>query len=243
MLTYIIIFVILFIYFVYHIYFSKLDKPYYTQQEVGVNLDSIKSYKIRKELDRLVDNNKGNNKNKELWIDWPEYHLYDTKRSESYLYDTERKEWKIIPIYAFGTWSSEYTRLCPETTKFLKSLPKDTLKTALFSKLGGNTRLTPHKGWAKLSNYILRCHYPIIVPEPKDRCYMVVDGDKKYHREGEWIIFDDSKLHYASNDTDSDRYILIIDIKRPDNIREGRSTVTNTKELDDLVSHFKKNEK
>lgn len=195
------------------------SKRYYELQDLDVNIGSIKKYDrdISKELNNLIGNKD--------WIEWPEKELYGNDG------------WNIIPIYGFNIWNKKFMRLCPETTKFLRSIP--TLRTALFSKLKANTRLEEHQGWAKLANYVLRCHYPLIVPKDGE-CYMMVEGEKRLHKEREWLIFDDSKKHYAVNDTDDDRYILLIDVGRPDNIPKGKSKINNTYKLDKLISYFTK---
>jgi aspartyl/asparaginyl beta-hydroxylase (cupin superfamily) len=45
------------------------------------------------------------------------------------------------------------------------------------------------------------------------------------------VIFDDSKTHWAENNSDEDRIILIIDIPRPYYVKPGNSDVEQTGEL------------
>ena len=93
------------------------------------------------------------------------------------------------------------------------------------------------------SNYIIRCHYGIIIP---DNCYVYVrDEDtnieeKHYYKQFEWLIFDDSKFHYAENSSNKDRIVLILDIERPKNIKIGTSTVEDSSELVEIINQFKK---
>ncbi len=152
-------------------------------------------------------------------LEWPEKYLYDSD-----------KEWKVIPLYAFGEWK---TNKFPETTKILKKIPN--LRTALFSKLGPKTTLKPHRGWADLSNYVLRTHLGIQVPNGK--CGIVVKNSFRQIEEGSLITFDDSKLHYGINETDKERVVLIVDIERPWWVPFGESTVPKTPELENLVKN------
>ena len=172
------------------------------------NLDIYKS-----EINKLTN---------ETWLDWVEKNLYKT--------NTNNGDWKIIPFYGFNIWIDDNCNKCPELTKFLKSIPN--LKTASLSKLGPNTILTEHQGYASHSNFILRCHFGLDIP---DNCFISVgdyEKDKlkiseniirevKKYKQGKWIIFDDSKFHYTSNNNkNKNRIVLLIDIERPPHKRE-----------------------
>ena len=65
---------------------------------------------------------------------------------------------------------------------------------------------------------------------------MWVNGEIKSHKECEWLTFDDSKLHTAFNNSNEDRYILLIDIKRPDFIKIGNSSREDN--FDDSINEF-----
>ena len=58
---------------------------------------------------------------------------------------------------------------------------------------------------------------------PKN-CNLVVEDNngksKKYHKNNEWIIFDDSKMHYAVNESNEERIILIIDFKDQEMLKQ-----------------------
>ncbi|KAF1792723.1 S-adenosyl-L-methionine-dependent methyltransferase [Phytophthora cactorum] len=86
-----------------------------------------------------------------------------------------------------------------------------------------NTTLAAHRGWADLANHVLRVHFPLVVPTLPNGdpcCAMVVGGETTYHAEREFIVFDDSKLHYAFNHhPDETRLVLIVDFYRPDQLR------------------------
>ncbi|HAV73142.1 MAG TPA: lipid A hydroxylase LpxO, partial [Stenotrophomonas sp.] len=53
-------------------------------------------------------------------------------------------------------------------------------------------------------------------PTPNDdACYIEVDGIRKSWRDGEWMMFDETYIHHAHNETPDDRVILFCDIARP----------------------------
>jgi len=171
-------------------------------------------------------------KNPQNLENWPEKDLY------------EEGEWKIFPFYAFDTWVEDNCRKMPTLTKFIKSIPN--LRIALLSKLSPGIKLKPHRGWKDHSNNVLRCHYGLIVP---DGCYIAVDTshetdpskiNKQYHKNDEWLVFDDSETHFAENTSDEERLVLIVDIERPSHIPKGTSTLGDTKELTNIVDYYKK---
>lgn len=61
----------------------------------------------------------------------------------------------------------------------------------------------------------------------------------RYHEQGDVMVFDDSKSHFAFNMTSKPRVVLIVDIKRPENLPLGTATGGHTAELDDLIAMFK----
>lgn len=187
------------------------------------------------------------------WSEWPEKELYSAN-----------SQWKIFPLFVFDKWIDKNCGKCPMIYSFLKLIPN--LKIAVLSKLNAKMKLTPHRGWGGHSNYVLRCHYPIIVPKycyvsvsnngdpplfnndkikfnsyPNDIIYNMNDDYEEihFHKQFEWIIFDDSETHYAENLSDTERIILLLDIERPQSVKPGTSVVGDTKELLDIVKYYK----
>jgi beta-hydroxylase len=60
----------------------------------------------------------------------------------------------------------------------------------------------------------LRYHLGLKTPN-SHLCYINVDGKKYSWKDGEPFIFDETYLHFAHNDSDQPRIILMCDIKRP----------------------------
>jgi len=195
-----------------------MNACFYDYEEVYPELN-----KIYKDWDSIIDEYK----RIDSWMNWPEKQLY------------QNGDWKIVPLYGFDMWIEDNCKRMPILTKFLKSLPN--LKTAAISRLGPGTELDYHRGWAQLSNYVLRCHIGIDVPI---LCYINVKNEKediesRRHKNKKWIVFDDSKSHSASNLSPRFRSILLIDLERPKNVENGTSPVENTTELDSLIKYFR----
>ena len=168
------------------------------------------------------------NVNKKFFINWPEKHLYG-----------KDVDWSVIPIlYTHPTneptnsiWIDEVNYFMPTLYKFIKSLPN--IRTALISKMGPNNRLEPHQGWKDVANHVLRAHFPLLVTSTSGIC--VVD-EVRLHKDHDIILFDDSLLHSGFNgDTKRERYILIVDFIRPQNVQPGSSEIESTDALLKLI--------
>lgn len=173
------------------------------------------------------------------WVPWPEDHF--SLPNDNF----NTKDWTVFPLlHTFPayddskkSWVKSTCSYCPKTAEMLGSIP--TMRTALFSKLGPGTKLSTHTGWADLANYVLRVHLCLHLPAD-GCCGLLVDGEVQYHKEGQIIVFDDSKPHRAFNMSELDsRIVLIMDLMRPKTIPLGTATGSHTPELDDFVSLFK----
>ncbi len=192
----------------------RLDNRFYNYLDIYPELEILKRNNnvIFEEIAKTEVKN---------WEEWPEKELY------------EDNKWKMIPFIGFGVRVQKNCDKYPETMKIIDSIPG--VKTALFSRLSPNTKLTPHRGWKELSNYTLRCHYGVKVPE---KCKICVEGECRPVLNNEIVIFDDSKTHWAENNSDEDRIILIIDIPRPYYVKPGNSDVEQTGELKELIKKY-----
>lgn len=99
--------------------------------------------------------------------------------------------------------------LCPETKRLIDSMPR-VGESAMFSLLAPGTHIKPHCGVANLR---LTLHLPLIVPE---NCELRLVEETRSWKEGKCLVFNDSFLHEARNNSESSRYIFIADIWHPD---------------------------
>lgn len=212
---------------------TQLSKNYYTIDEVCPDLNKIYDDldEINKEVRQIMKLND--------WVDWPESDLYDGK--ESVIKNISKHPWTIYPLMAFNTTAYANCERCPKLWAFIQSIPG--VKLATLSKLDSGVRLNTHQGWGNHSNNVIRCHFGFDVP---DGCCISVREDLekeeeiKLHHNNEWLLFDDSRHHYAHNPTDRSRVILIVDVDRPKHIKKGTSEIGDTKELIQIIDYFKK---
>lgn len=139
---------------------------------------------------------------------------FNTKMSD------DVKKWKTLSLRWWGLQMYSHQRKFPYTTAFIDTIPD--LISASFSLLEPHTKILPHCGD---TNGIYRCHLGIVVPDGLPKCGFRVGDEKREWKEGEWLIFIDAKEHEAWNDTDHNRYILLIDIIRPEFIKHRNKII------------------
>ncbi|MCX7728048.1 MAG: aspartyl/asparaginyl beta-hydroxylase domain-containing protein, partial [Bacteroidia bacterium] len=124
------------------------------------------------------------------------------------------RKWKTISLKWWGLEFYSRQRHFPKTTQFINSIPN--LISASFNLLEANSSIYPHCGD---TNGIYRCHLGLIIPAGLPECGFRVENEKREWKEGQWLIFIDAKEHEAWNKSEKNRFILLIDIIRPDYIK------------------------
>jgi beta-hydroxylase len=133
--------------------------------------------------------------------------------------------WKSF-MFKSGAFIEENCALAPKTAALLRGLPG--VYTAFFSVLEPHQHIKAHWGYWK---GFVRYHLGVIIPDNNadNRCWIRInpeaqsrDGDRAaieqgetYHwHNGEAVLFDDTFLHDAANDSDSVRVVLFLDVAR-----------------------------
>jgi hypothetical protein len=124
---------------------------------------------------------------------------------------TTSGNWNVYYFSIYGRTIREHTRLCPETTQILESIPGATSAgLAYFSAMEAGTHVQPHCG---PFNTRLRCHFGLSVPEGAE---LRVGSEVRPWIEGKCIVFDDSFEHEVWNRSSRARLVLIVDTWHPD---------------------------
>jgi aspartyl/asparaginyl beta-hydroxylase (cupin superfamily) len=124
-----------------------------------------------------------------------------------YLHPNSKNIWKVFTFKFFGIRHPLNCSLCPKTYEILSKIPE--LISADFSYLPAKTKIKPHKGFTKM---VLRAHLGLVIPND---CALRVGEETKTWQPGKMLIFDDSFEHEAWNDSNEDRFILMLDIANP----------------------------
>lgn len=124
-----------------------------------------------------------------------------------YLHPHSKNNWKVFTFKFFGIKHPLNCSICPQTYEILNKIPE--LISADFSYLPANTKIKPHKGFTKM---VLRAHLGLIIPE---NCAIRVGEEVKTWEAGKMLVFDDSFDHEAWNNSNEDRFVLMLDIANP----------------------------
>lgn len=117
--------------------------------------------------------------------------------------------WKRFYLKWYGDSLPSAKHLCPQTVAMLEKIPS--INAAMFALLPKGGRLVRHRDPYAGS---LRYHLGLITPN-SEKCRIYVDGIEYYWKNGEDVLFDETYIHYAENETDMDRVILFCDVQRP----------------------------
>ncbi|HTK73307.1 MAG TPA: aspartyl/asparaginyl beta-hydroxylase domain-containing protein [Croceibacterium sp.] len=117
-------------------------------------------------------------------------------------------KWKSFFLEGYGFRAEENCARCPRTMALLKKVPG--LVVAFFSIMEPGTQVPPHRGVTKAW---YNCHLGLVVPEGK--VGIEIAGWPVGWREGEWLVFDETNMHRVWNETDEDRVVLFLQVRRP----------------------------
>jgi beta-hydroxylase len=117
--------------------------------------------------------------------------------------------WKRFYLKWYDDFLPSGRDLCPRTTELLKNIPS--VHAAMFALLPPGARLPSHRDPFAGS---LRYHLGLRTPN-SEQCHISVDGELYYWKDGEAVMFDETYIHRAENQTDVQRLILFCDVERP----------------------------
>lgn len=132
--------------------------------------------------------------------------------------------WSACHLYRHGERVEPHASRCPATMAALDALPLMRVPAhspeALYSVLKPRTRIPPHTG---VMNGRLTVHLPLVVPP--DCGALRVGSEARGWSEGRCLVFDDSIVHEAWNDSDATRVVLIFDVWDPQLAPEERAAL------------------
>lgn len=117
--------------------------------------------------------------------------------------------WRRFYLKWYGASHPSAERFCPQTVALLRTIPS--VKAAMFAELPPGGKLNRHRDPFAGS---LRYHLGLVTPN-SERCFIAVDGQRYSWHDGESVMFDETFLHWAQNDSDCNRIILFCDVERP----------------------------
>lgn len=122
---------------------------------------------------------------------------------------SDPNSWTVFPLLSWKEKHKENCDECPETIKIIEKI--EGLTSCLFSILKPHTKIKPHFGD---SNVMYRCHLTLKCDGKLPEIGMRVGEKSVSWENGKLIAFCDAYNHEVWNNTDSERWILIVDILR-----------------------------
>jgi beta-hydroxylase len=120
-----------------------------------------------------------------------------------------KRGWKRFYLKWYDQPLASAEALCPRTVALLNEIP--VVKGAMFALLSPKSTLNPHRDPFAGS---LRYHLGLVTAN-SEKCWISVDGERYWWKDGEAVLFDETYIHSVENDTDVTRIILLCDIERP----------------------------
>lgn len=120
-----------------------------------------------------------------------------------------KKGWKRFYLKWYEASHPSALQYCPNTVGLLKEVPE--VKAAMFTELPPGAKLNPHRDPYAGS---LRYHLGLSTPND-DRAFINVNTENYSWRDGEGVMFDETYIHWALNESGKTRIILLCDIERP----------------------------
>ena len=117
--------------------------------------------------------------------------------------------WKRFYLKWYDAKHPSAEKFCAKTVALLRQTK--CVKAAMFAELPAGGKLNPHRDPFAGS---LRYHLGLVTPND-NRCFIEVNQQRYSWRDGEGVIFDETFIHWAQNNTDLNRIILFCDIERP----------------------------
>lgn len=124
------------------------------------------------------------------------------------------RRWRAFFLKGYGYRMPANAARAPITAALIEKVPG--LVTANFSVLEAGGHIPRHWGMTK---GMLTYHLSLKAPKEREKCRMHVEEGDTLHvltwEDGQSFLFDDMFNHEVWNETDEDRYILLLQIKRP----------------------------
>lgn len=128
---------------------------------------------------------------------------------------TKEKSWKTFAFF-FWTWRvNNNIKQCPKTNKILQQIPE--IVSASVSIMEPGVQIKLHRGD---TNAVVRSHLALVAPIKLPDCGFEVNEEKISWKEGSVFIFNDAAKHTAWNHSGKRRYVLLMDVMRPEYVNK-----------------------
>lgn len=119
--------------------------------------------------------------------------------------------WKTLVLMDRGRWDPVNANLFPKTAQavYASGVPATEI---FFACMDGPSSIKKHSDF---TNFVLTSHLALEIPGP-NKCRLTVGNETREWINGKSYVFDTSLLHDAENESDQNRYILMMRLWHPD---------------------------
>lgn len=125
--------------------------------------------------------------------------------------------WTIFPLIMWGRYHTENCAKVKNTMQIIEQI--DGVVSCGFSILKPHTRIKPHFGD---TNVMYRCHLTLKSSGSIEEIGMRVGTERVTWKTGELFSFCDAYNHEVWNNTDQERWIVIIDVLREEFVKDKK---------------------
>jgi len=119
--------------------------------------------------------------------------------------------WSGFRLQRLGSWLQKNSSRFPQTVQLLKESGAPlAMRGVIVARQAPNTGVAPHSDGR---NIFLTAHFGLSIPE---ECDMTVGGETRPWVEDGARVIDTSFVHSTRNESDEDRFVLIVDFWHPD---------------------------
>eukprot|EP00434_Breviolum_minutum_P002784 symbB.v1.2.002447.t1/scaffold99.1/size346285/3 len=131
--------------------------------------------------------------------------------SDSVKNDVMGGGWSGFRLRRLGAWLSRNCELFPKTVQLLKQSDVPlAMRGVIVARQVPGTGVQPHSDGR---NFFLTAHFGLSVPPD---CAISVGGEERPWKDDDCIVLDTSFMHSTRNDSDEDRFVLVVDFWHPD---------------------------
>ena len=124
---------------------------------------------------------------------------------------SKKNSWRAFTFFLWKWKMKKNIKQCPETDRILQKIPN--ILSASVSIMESGVKIKPHRGD---TNAIMRAHLALKVPASLPECGFKVKYEERSWEEGNVLVFNDAARHEAWNLSKDRRYILLVDVLRPE---------------------------
>lgn len=140
--------------------------------------------------------------------------ISESFKGDSKYMNTMGVGWQAIRLQRMGEWNEINSSLFPKTVRIIRGLNIPlAIRGVMFAKQRPKSGVAPHSDGR---NFILTAHLGVKIPKDNKNVWIKVGSIEQKWNNGKILVFDTSFTHETFNDSEEDRYVLIIDFWHPE---------------------------